>query len=51
MPDFFHVSKELRVGEVLAPGQWGHEMLAFGARGRRGIQEESDAVNLIVWCE
>jgi hypothetical protein len=47
MPDFFHVSKELRVGEVLAPGQWGHEMLAFGTRGRRGIQEESEAVNLI----
>jgi len=47
MPDFFHVSKELRVGEVIPPGQWGHEMLAFGTRGRRGIQEESEAVNLI----
>ena len=47
MPDFFHVSKELRVGEVVAPGKWGHEILAFSTRGRRGIQEESDAVNLI----
>jgi hypothetical protein len=47
MPDFFHVSKDLRVGEVVAPGKWGHEALAFGTRGRRGIQEESDAVNLI----
>jgi len=47
MPDFFHVSKELRVGEVVVPGKWGHEILAFSTRGRRGIQEESDAVNLI----
>src|SRR6516165_11729907 len=48
MPDFFHVAGPgLRVGEIIQPGKWGRETLAFAARGRRGIQEENDAINLI----
>jgi len=48
MPDFFHVaSPGLRVGEIIQPGKWGRETLAFAARGRRGIQNDSDAINLI----
>ena len=47
MQDFFHVAQELRVGEIVAPGRWGRETLAYGTRSRRGIREESDAVNLI----
>jgi hypothetical protein len=48
MPDFFHVAPPgLRVGEIVQPGHWGRETLAFAARGRRGIQHDSDAINLI----
>jgi hypothetical protein len=48
MPDFFYVGGPgLRVGEVIQPGKLGRETLAFAARGRRGIQEESDAINLV----
>ena len=35
------------MGEIIQPGKWGRETLAFAARGRRGIQEENDAINLI----
>jgi hypothetical protein len=35
------------VGEIIQPGKWGRETLAFAARGRRGIQNDSDAINLI----
>ena len=45
---FFHVAPPgLRVGEIVQPGHWGRETLAFAARGRRGIQHDSDAINLI----
>jgi hypothetical protein len=48
MPEFFHVAAPgLRVGEIIQPGRWGRETLAFAARGRRGIQQDSDAINLI----
>jgi hypothetical protein len=48
MPEFFHVGKAgLRVGDVISPGSWGRETLAFARRGRRGIEEEADAINLI----
>jgi hypothetical protein len=48
MPDFFHVAGPgLRVGEIIQPGKWGREMLAFAQRGRRGIQQDSDVINLI----
>ena len=48
MPDFFHVAPPgLQVGEIIWPGNWGRETLAFAARGRRGIEQGSDAVNLI----
>jgi hypothetical protein len=48
MPDFFHVAPPgLRVGEIVQPGHGGRETLAFAARGRRGIQHDSDAINLI----
>lgn len=47
------------MGEVIQPGKLGRETLVFAARGRRGIQEESDAINLIReplwrqrdWCD
>jgi hypothetical protein len=35
------------VGEIIQPGKWGRETLAFAQRGRRGIQQDSDAINLI----
>ena len=48
MPNFFHVAGPgLRVGEIIQPGKWGRETLAFAQRGRRGIQQDSDAINLI----
>jgi hypothetical protein len=48
MPDFFHVARPgHRVGDIIQPGNWGHETLAFHARGRRALQEESDALKLI----
>jgi hypothetical protein len=48
MPDFFHVAGPgLRVHEIIQPGKWGRETLAFAQRGRRGIQQDSDAINLI----
>src|SRR5690349_12766934 len=48
MPNFFHVADPgLRVGEIIQPGKWGRETLAFAQRGRRGIQQDSDAINLI----
>jgi hypothetical protein len=48
MPEFFHVAGPgLRVGEIVQPGKWGRETFAFAARGRRGIQHDNDAINLI----
>jgi hypothetical protein len=48
VPDFFHVAPAgLQVGEIIRPGNWGRETLAFATRGRRGIQQNGDAVNLI----
>jgi hypothetical protein len=49
MPDFFHVGPPgYRVGSIIQPGNWGHEALAFHARGRRALEEEGDALNLIL---
>ena len=48
MLEFFHVAAPgLRVGEIIQPGRWGRETLAFAARGRRGIPQDSDAIDLI----
>jgi len=50
MPDFFHIGPPgYQVGNVIQPGNWGYEALAFHPRGRRALQEESDATKLI--CE
>jgi hypothetical protein len=48
MPDFFHVGPPgYLIGNIIQPGNWGHEALAFHARGRRGLKEESDAIKLM----
>ena len=36
------------MGEIIQPGKWGRETLAFAARGRRGIQNDSDAI-ILIW--
>jgi hypothetical protein len=48
MADFFHVAPPgLRVGEIVKPGHWGRKTLAFAPRGRRGIENDGDAIVLL----